>query len=174
VFSRGKKQDTKEEIIEQTILKKYNSYYRMAMSFVHNEADAADIVQEGAYKAIKNSDSLKYVEYAETWIYRIMMNEIYRRLDTKKIDSIDDENFVQLQVEDKYENIDLKRALDSMHAKDKAVIQLKYFEGLKLDEIAYILGEKLSTVKSRLYRGLKKLRCEIDDCGMKGDEHNAG
>ncbi len=51
MFSRGKKQDTKEEKIEQTILKKYNSYYRMAMSFVHNEADAADIVQEGAYKS---------------------------------------------------------------------------------------------------------------------------
>lgn len=102
------------------------------------------------------------------------MNEIYRRLDTKKFDSIDDEIFVQIQVEDKYENIDLKRALNSMHAKDKAVIQLKYFEDLKLDEIAYILGEKLSTVKSRLYRGLKKLRCEIDDRGMKGDEHNAG
>ena len=113
VFPRGKKQDTKEEKIEQTILKKYNSYYRMAMSFVHNEADAADIVQEGAYKAIKNSDSLKYVEYAETWIYRIMMNEIYRRLDTKKIESIDDESFVELHVEDTYGNIDLKRALDS-------------------------------------------------------------
>ena len=165
MFSRGKKQDTKEEIIEQTILKKYNSYYRMAMSFVHNEADAADIVQEGAYKAIKNSDSLKYIEYAETWIYRIMMNEIYRRLDTKENESIDDEDFVELHVEDKYENIDLMRALDSMSANDKAVIQLKYFEGLKLDEIAYVLGENPSTVKSRLYRGLKKLRCEMDDCG---------
>lgn len=114
---------------------------------------------------LKNSDSLKYVEYAETWIYRIMMNEIYRRLDTKKIESIDDESFVELHVEDTYGNIDLKRALDSMSANDKAVIQLKYFEDLKLDEIAYVLGENPSTVKSRLYRGLKKLRCEMDDCG---------
>lgn len=146
----------------------------MAMSFVHNEADAADIVQEGAYKAIKNSDSLKYVEFVETWIYRIMMNEIYRRFDKKEIKSLDDENYAELKVEDTYENIDLKRALDSMPANDKAVIQLKYFEGLKLDEIAHVLGENLSTVKSRLYRGLKKLRCEMDDSRMKGDEHNAG
>jgi len=173
VFPRGKKRDTKEEIIEQTILKKYNSYYRMAMSFVHNEADAADIVQEGAYKAIKNSDSLKYVEYVETWIYRIMMNEIYRRLDTKDIESINDESYAELEVEDTYENLDLKRALDSLSVKDKTVIQLKYFEGLKLDEIAYILEENLSTVKSRLYRGLKKLRCKMDGYRMKGDERNA-
>ena len=93
------------------------------------------------------------------------MNEIYRRLDTRKFKSIDDEDFAGLQVEDTYENTDLKRALDSMSANDKVVIQLKYFEGLKLDEIAYVLGENPSTVKSRLYRGLKKLRCEMDDCG---------
>ncbi|HOQ37886.1 MAG TPA: RNA polymerase sigma factor [Acetivibrio sp.] len=169
MFRRKKKQD---EIIEQIILKKYNSYYRMAMSFVHNEADAADIVQEGAYNAIKNSDSLKHIEFAETWVYRIMMNEIYKRLNTKKVKSIDDGDFIDLQVEDKYENIDLMIALDSMPDNDKAVIQLKYFEDLKLDEIAYILGENLSTVKSRLYRGLKKLRCKMDDLNMKGGERH--
>ena len=169
MFRRKKKQD---EIIEQIILKKYNSYYRMAMSFVHNEADAVDIVQEGAYNAIKNSDSLKHIEFAETWVYRIMMNEIYKRLNTKKVKSIDDGDFIDLQVEDKYENIDLMIALDSMPDNDKAVIQLKYFEDLKLDEIAYILGENLSTVKSRLYRGLKKLRCKMDDLNMKGGERH--
>jgi len=163
VFPREKKHDKKEEKVEQVILSKYNSYYRMAMSFVHNEADAADIVQEGAYKAIKNSDSLKHIEYAETWVYRIMMNEIYRRLGTKAIKSINDEILTEPQIEDTYENIDLMRALNSMSDKDRAVIQLKYFEGLKLDEIAYVLGENLSTVKSRLYRGLKKLKCKMDD-----------
>lgn len=168
VPSREKKQYEKQEKIERIILEKYNSYYRMAMSFVHNEADAADIVQEGAYKAIKNSDSLKHIEYAETWVYRIMMNEIYRRLKEKRIRSIDEENFMEPQIEDTYENIDLMRALNSMSDIDKAVIQLKYFEGLKLDEIAYVLGENLSTVKSRLYRGLKKLKCAMDDKELKG------
>ena len=165
MFFLRKKRDEKEEKIEQVILKKYNSYYRMAMSFVHNEEDAADIVQEGAYKAIKNSESLKHIEYVETWVYRIMMNEIYRRLDRKVTKSIDDEDLAELQVEDTYENIDLMRALNSMSDKDKAVIQLRYFEDLKLDEIAYVLGENISTVKSRLYRSLKKLRCKMDDVG---------
>lgn len=173
MFSRENKQEEKQEIIEQIILKKYNSYYRMAMSFVHNEADAADIVQEGAYKAIKNSDSLKYMEYAETWIYRIMMNEIYRRLKERKTKSIEDGYMVEFHVEDTYENIDLMRALNSMSDSDRAVIQLKYFEGLKLDEIAYVLGENLNTVKSRLYRGLKKLRCAMDDVEVKGGNPNA-
>ena len=68
---------------------------------------------------------------------------------------------------DEYEDIDLKRALKSMSNSDRAVIQLKYFEELKLDEIAKVLGENVSTIKSRLYRGLKKLKVELEKDDMK-------
>lgn len=173
MFSREKRTDRKEEKIEQIILEKYNSYYRMAYSYVHNESDASDIVQEGAYKAIKYSSSLKNVEYASTWIYRIMMNEIYRVLEGKKCVSIDDESVIEPEHIDKYENIDLKRALDAMPPKDKAVIQLKYLEDMKLDEIAIILDENPSTIKSRLYRGIKKLKLEMTDEVWRGVDRNA-
>ena len=85
MLSRLKRTDEKEAVIEQILCEKYNSYYRMAYSFVRNEADAEDIVQEGAYRAIKNSNSLKCTEFASTWIYRIMLNEIYRSLGHKKM-----------------------------------------------------------------------------------------
>ena len=52
------RKDVKEQKIEELLLENYNRYYRLAYSYVHNEADAADIVQNGAYKAIRNSDSL--------------------------------------------------------------------------------------------------------------------
>ena len=64
--------------VEQILLSEYNRYFRLAMSFVHNEADAADIVQSGAYKAIRGSRALRKQEHAGTWIYRIMLNEIFR------------------------------------------------------------------------------------------------
>lgn len=163
MFSRENKSDRNEKIIEKIICEKYNSYYRMAYSYVHNDADASDIVQEGAYKAIKNSGSLKNTTYANTWIYRIMLNETFKFLSSKKLYSTDDEAYPEPSHEDSYENIDLKRALDEMSPKDKAVIQLKYFEDLTLDEIAQILGENLSTVKSRLYRGLRKLKIKLED-----------
>ncbi len=162
-FSRGKKHDAKEEAVEKLLCEKYNSYYRMAMSYVHNESDAMDIVQEGAYKAIKNSSSLKEPAFAGTWLYRIMLNEVYRFLDKRKVISFDEEAAEKLSYEDQYENIDLKRALESMPAEDKAVIELKYFEELKLEEIADILEENVNTVKSRLYRGLKKLRIRLQE-----------
>ena len=58
-FPKTKNHNSKEKAVENILYEKYNSYYRMAMSYVHNESDAMDIVQEGAYKAIKNSNSLK-------------------------------------------------------------------------------------------------------------------
>lgn len=66
------------DVIEQIILENYNSYYRLAISYVHNEADAADIVQNGAYRAIRKAESIRNIEYAKTWVYRIMLNEIFR------------------------------------------------------------------------------------------------
>ncbi len=156
------KKNTKEKKIEELLLENYNRYYRLAYSYVHNEADAADIVQNGAYKAILNSDTLQKEEYASTWIYRIMLNEIFRFLKKEMPVSIE-EVFVEQAEEDTYEDVDLRRALDSLSKEDKTVIELKYFEDMKLADIAEVLGENVSTVKSRLYRGLKKLRLELTD-----------
>ena len=76
-FFRGKQEKEKERAVEETLLKEYDRYYRLAYSYVGNGDDAADIVQEGAYQAIYHSDSLQKTEYVGTWIYRIMLNEIF-------------------------------------------------------------------------------------------------
>lgn len=152
----------KEQKIEQILLENYNQYYRLAYSYVHNEADAGDIVQNGAYKAILHSDMLKEEAYAATWIYRIMLNETFRFLKKDALISLDEVAAEQGR-EDSYENIDLRRALDALTKEDKAVIELKYFEDMKLAEIAEVLDENVNTVKSRLYRGLKKMRLELSD-----------
>ena len=154
--------DKKEQKIEQLLLENYNSYYRLAYSYVHNESDACDIVQNGAYRAILHSDTLSQEKYAATWLYRIMLNEIFRFVKKEQPISLDAVEAEQGK-EDTYENIDLQRALDMLPKEDKAVIELKYFEDMKLTEIAEVLNENVNTIKSRLYRGLKKLRVEFSD-----------
>lgn len=151
----------KREIVEQLLLENYNKYYRLACSYVHNDADAGDIVQNGAYKAILNSDKLKNIEYAETWIYRIMMNEIFARY--REIENISlDEISVERGKEDEYENFDLQKALQSLDKEDRTVVVLRYFEDMKLEDIAVVLNENLSTVKSRLYRSMRKLKLQLE------------
>lgn len=166
-FFSGKKDKTNRKLIEDIILEKYNQYYRLAYSYVHNEADAGDIVQNGAYKALRNEHTLKKTEYAETWIYRIMLNECFRYVRQTKFisyEAMQEETGVEVGYkEDEYANIDLQRALDTLQDKDKAIIILKYFEDKKLEEIAEILDENINTVKSRLYRSMKKLRSVLAD-----------
>ncbi len=152
---------TKEKIVEEILLRDYDKYYRLAYSYVKNEMDAGDIVQNGAYQAIRKAHTLQKEEYAATWIYRIMLNEIFKSYREKSTEDIDQMAEVIGQ-EDSYQNVDLERALNSLSKEDKAVVELKYFEEMKLSEIAKVLGENLSTVKSRLYRSLKKLKLELE------------
>lgn len=45
--------------------------------YVKNPEDAGDIVQEGAYQAIKKCRTLEKPEYVKTWLYRLMLNEVF-------------------------------------------------------------------------------------------------
>lgn len=160
IFS-GKKESQKQALVEQVILENYQQYYRLAYGYVHHADDASDIVQNGAYKALKSCQSLKQQEYAATWVYRIMLNECFGYAGMPRYRSFEqmlEENGTETGTLDSYENIDLHRALDTLPAGDRAVIILKYFEDKKLEEIADILDENVNTIKSRLYRSLKKLR----------------
>ena len=40
--------NSREWLVEKILIENYEKYYRLAFSYVHNEADAMDIVQEGA------------------------------------------------------------------------------------------------------------------------------
>lgn len=146
---------TKEKAVEDLLLQNYDQYYRLAYSYVHNEADAGDIVQNGAYKAIRSSSDLKEVRYAATWLYRIMLNEIFSFCKQKKTEPLEEGND-ELHYEDAYENLDLKHALELLPPRDRMIVELKYFEDMKLDDIAAIMEENTNTIKSRLYRQSQK------------------
>lgn len=158
------KQDN-EALIEQQLIADYKKLYRLAYSYVHNENDALDLVQESAYKAIKHSHTLKNPQYAGTWLYRIVINESISFLRKRKqqetvLYDMDGET------EDIYSDVDLHQALEQLEPMDKTVIVLRYFEGMQLNQIAQTLDENLSTVKSRLYRSLKKLRLSMEEEGV--------
>lgn len=154
----------KEQIIENILVENYKMYYHLALGYVHNEADALDIVQEGAYKAILKSDTLRSEEHASTWIYRIMLNEIFSFCRSRKTSVMGDiyNTDMDLAAYDNSsccaEEMDLYNALERLSDEEKKIVQLRYFQGLKLEEVADAMGLKLSTVKSKLYRAIEKLR----------------
>ena len=91
-----------------------------------------------------------------------MLNECFQYLKRPSdfsYEEMQEKNGLEGQAaEDRYADMDLQKALDALTEKDRSVVILKYFEDMKLTEIAEILEENVSTVKSRLYRSLRKLQ----------------
>lgn len=146
---------------EQLLTEHYEKYYRLAYSYLQNEEDALDAVQESAYRAIRDCGKIKNKDYLSTWIYRIVINvslDMLRK--NKKVTPV--EELPEIAVEDSYGESSLTEVLETLDDKSRTVILLRYFEDLKLEDIAIIVGENLNTVKARLYRALKKLRLNLE------------
>lgn len=154
--------ESRDGLIEQNLIDNYSRYYRLAYSYVKNESDAMDIVQEAAYKAIYKSKTLKNPKYAGTWICRIVINEAYNVLRKRQKEDCSLEDLEQ-SWEDHYEDLDLYHAIHQLKAEEQTIIYLRYYEDKQLEEIAEITQEKLSTVKSRLYRAMNKLKMALAD-----------
>lgn len=155
----------KEALIHECLVQNYEKYYRMAYSYVFREQDAMDIVQEAAYRAILKSDLLKQPEYADTWICRIVIHEALRFLKRNKQTASVEEVPEQGQ-EDKIEDVDLQRALDKLDEKERSIVVLRYFEEEKIETIGQIMNLNVSTVKSKLYRAMDKLKKYMEAGGV--------
>lgn len=144
-----------------------NRIYKFAYGYVKNQEMALDLVHESIVKAIQKRDTLGEEQYLKTWFYRILINECITTLrKNKKITFIDElkENECIEQINDfvtKNEYIDLYDAIDELPPKLKTIIMLRYFEDMKLDEIAEITKTNLSTIKSRLYKALEILKIQM-------------
>lgn len=144
-----------------------NRIYKFAYGYVKNQEMALDLVHESIVKAIQKRDTLREEQYLKTWFYRILINECITTLrKNKKITFIDEikENECVEQINDfvtKNEYIDLYDAIDGLTPKLKTIIMLRYFEDMKLDEIAEITKTNLSTIKSRLYKALEILKIQM-------------
>lgn len=151
--------------VEETVLDSYEAMYRLAYTYVQNEEDALDIVQESAYKAIKRSASVKQEIYIKTWLWRIVINTALDFIRKNQKETAVD-NFYEEGKEDSYRDFDTIEALRVLDQKEKAVIVLRFFEDRKLNEVAQILNENTNTVKTILYRSLRKLKLELSEGGF--------
>ena len=160
-----------QQQVESQLLASYESLYRLAYTYVKNPDDAMDVVQESAYRAIKDCKGVRNKDYLSTWIYRIVVNTSLDMLRRKKKETPTEE-MPETPTEDYYQDLDLKQMINQLDEKSRTVIILRYFEDLKLEDIAVIVGENLNTVKARLYRTLKRLRLELEPVPSGGNQNH--
>lgn len=157
-------QDIRQLLIT-TITEKKENYYRLAYSYVKNKDDALDIIQESIKKALISVDKINDSQSINSWFYKIIVHtalDFLRKHKKVTLADVDTLEFFSQGHEDDYQNIDLQKAIDDLPVKYKSIIILRYFEDLKLEEIAIILGENINTIKTRLYKALELLRIKMD------------
>ena len=150
-----------ERETERVLLENYDKYYRLAYSYMKSEQDALDVVQESAYKAIRDCGQVKEQRYIGTWLYRIVVNTALNAL-RRRGREVALEEWQENSWQPSYAGLELWEILDRLDEKERTVVVLRYFHDLKLEDIAGILGENVNTVKARLYRTLKKMRMELE------------
>lgn len=152
--------------LEKYLIENQKVFYRLAYSYVKNPEDALDVVQEAIYKAFSSIDSIQDFDYIKTWFYRIIVNVSLDFLRKRKREVTSYDEFIlnnDTGIVDHYNDIDLERSLQILPEKYRSIIVLRFFEDLKLDEIAEVLDKNVNTVKTRLYKGLQMLRLSMDD-----------
>lgn len=156
----------KRKKVEKYIIENREYYYRLAYSYVKNEADSLDVIQESIIKALISIESLKEIEKVKSWFYKIVIRTSidYIRKNKKYNDMIDISEIINNGKSAQYKDLDLYKALDELDETYKTIIILRYFEDMKINDIADILDENPNTVKTRLYAGLKKLKIDIGEC----------
>ncbi|MEH6938738.1 sigma-70 family RNA polymerase sigma factor [Bacillus sp. JJ664] len=146
-----------------------NDIYRTAFVYVKNEEDALDVVQETAYRAFKSIKNLKEPKYLKTWIIKIAIScsiDVLRK--QKKVVELKPEVEKVLSSKDE-KDLSLSMTLDDLikllNETEKKVIILRYYFDFTIKEVSETLNIPLGTAKTILYRGLNKLRKELN-----GDE----
>ncbi len=148
----------------------YAKIYAHALKLCGNVWDAGDITQNTFVKAFINKDSLRDKSAFGPWLFRICNNEanqLFRK--SSRFADFTDEQLAALPApeDDEAENPDCFRSLrtvvGSLNDAQRFAVELKYYAGFTLQEIALLTGVSEKRVKSRLYEARKKLRLLLND-----------
>lgn len=153
---------TKEEILTQYLVENQTRFYRLAYSVLQNTDESLDAVQTAVCRALERQDSLRDTGAVRPWFYRILMNTCTDAL-RQRARLVPFPEEPELSREDPEPADDtLARRVEALPPEVGTVIRLRFYEELTLKEISQVTGQNLSTVKSRLYAGLKKLRVAME------------
>lgn len=148
--------------------------FKAAFLLCQGESEAQDLVQETLYQALKSMKKFKGASSVYTWLYGILLNVNRQYIRKKKFLRFPgfsphvkpDENAdMQREIE---QDLDMEKVystvfslLKTLAPRHREVLVLRYFEDLKIKEIAEILAVSPGTVKSRLHYAITYLRKKI-------------
>src|ERR1700678_1588893 len=167
----------KAGLLEELIVRYQHRLLRYLLFLTGNRDTAEDIFQEVWMRVLVRGDQFDGRSRFETWLFTIARNLVIDQSRKRTMNSLDelidgvteDDRSMQFEVVaddptpfDHVSNIEDREKiaaallqLDTLH---REVLVLRFHEELSLEEIAKVTRAPLSTVKSRLYRGLAMIK----------------
>ena len=152
--------------------------FALTYGILGREEDARDATQETFLAAFCNLRGFRGEAKVSSWLHRIAVNQCHtrqRRAKVRKESALEDSpesEFVAAVdespgsvVEGWERTVAVRRALNGLPLELRQIVVMKEFEELTFREIAEALDVPLSTVKSRLYTGLKQLQLRLAKFG---------
>src|ERR671939_2208405 len=152
--------------------------YSIAMSLMHNPADAADMTQEAFIRLLRSLGTYRAETKFTTWLYRLVTNICLDGLRRRgrPVESLDmplaedDGPSVGERVADNDrwthpdEQVELRESADEVRAAlarlptaQRVALTLHYFQDMRYEDIAETMDIPLNTVKSHIRRGKERL-----------------
>jgi len=157
----------KEALLALIMLQKQD-YYRLAYTYMNNDEDAMDAMEDMIVIIYENIDRIRKPEAFYSWSKTILVNCCRKLLRKKKnmltLEAASDESHEVFPKLD--QQLALEKQLLLLHEKHREVLKLRYYLDLDYQQIADTLKIPLGTVKSRISTGLMKLAE-----GLGGDAH---
>lgn len=149
--------------------------YQMVYYRTNSRMDAEDITQDVFLQAYKNIRRLNSSVVFRSWLFRIAVNRVRDFYRKKRFQSLfgfismdqetvreTEEMAVDPAAEKELQRQDFWRQVEQMLASlsrmEREVFLLRFFDQLTLKEVGESLGKNESTIKTHLYRALRKVK----------------
>ncbi len=148
--------------------------YTVARRLLGNRADAEDAVQRALLQAFAARASYSPRWARSTWLYRILTNVCMDELRRRRPEIAGPERPAGRGTRSSaagaraLDRVELERALLAVPREARALLALRYVDGLSYRELGRVRGISINTVKSQLARGKALLR---DELGKRGAGH---
>ena len=166
------------------VLKHKEKIFNLCYWFLQDYEEADDMAQEAFIKAFKSLKKFRFQSAFSTWLYRVAVNTCKNRLksseyrhkkrtislsnpggnkERNRLMEIKDGSPSPVQkLEAKERRILIRKGIDLLPPKRRALLVLRDIQGLSYEEISQITGLNLGTIKSSLSRArldlLNKMR----------------
>lgn len=134
-----------------------NAILRCAYSYLHNMADAEEILQDTLLKLLTAAPSFESEEHKKAWLLKVAANLSKNRIEYNALRDCDELD-ESLAAEGREDLSFVWEAVKQLPTQYREVIHLHYYEGYSTEEMAKILGRNPSTIRSDLRRGREKLK----------------